>query len=66
MSENTFSIDAVFDELNKRVTSLEKNMPDYLADLLEIGRSVGTLHNRVMWLEDEVKKLITTVEKLLE
>ena len=66
MSENKFSIDAVFDELNKRVTSLEKNMPDYLADLLEIGRSVGTLHNRVMWLEDEVKKLITTVEKLLE
>lgn len=57
MGDQTFSIDAVFDELNKRVKNLEKNMPDYLADLLEIGKSVGCLHNRVMMLEDEVRKL---------
>ena len=57
MSEHNFSLDAVFEELNKRVTSLEKNMPDYLADLLEIGKSVGILHNRLMMLEDEIKRL---------
>lgn len=56
-NEAVFSVYAAVNDLNKRVASLEKNMPDYLADLLEIGRSVGTLHNRVMWLEDEVKKL---------
>ena len=57
MAEQTFSVDAILDELNKRVTNLEKNMPDYLADLLEIGKSIGTLHYRVMWLEDEIKRL---------
>ena len=57
MSEHNFSLDAVFDGLDKRVTNLEKNMPDYLADLLEIGESVGILHNRLMMLEDEIKRL---------
>lgn len=57
MPEQTFSVDAILDELNKRVTNLEKNMPDYLADLLEIGKSVGVLHSRVMMLEDELKRL---------
>ena len=57
MSEHNFSLDAVFDGLDKRVTNLEKNMPDYLADLLEIGKSVGILHNRLMMLEDEIKRL---------
>lgn len=57
MAEQTFSVDAILDELNKRVTNLEKIMPDYLADLFEIGKSVGVLHNRVMMLEDELKRL---------
>lgn len=56
-NEAIFSVYAAVDDLNKRVASLEKNMPDYLADLLEIGRNIGELHSRIMELERQVKQL---------
>lgn len=56
-NEAIFSVYAAVDDLNKRVASLEKNMPDYLADLLEIGRNIGGLHSRIMELERQVKQL---------
>lgn len=61
-NEAIFSVYAAVDDLNKRVASLEKNMPDYLADLLEIGRNIGRLDKRLTELE---MKLDTTVEQLV-
>lgn len=59
-NEAVFSVYAALDDLYKRVALLEKNMPDYLADLLEIGRNIGRLDKRLTELE---MKLDTTVEQ---
>ena len=61
-NEAIFSVYAALYDLYKRVASLEKNMPDYLADLLEIGRKIGRLDKRLTELE---MKLDTTVERLV-
>lgn len=60
-NEAIFLVYAALDDLNKRVASLEKNMSDYLANLLEIGRSIGRLDKRITELE---KKLDTAIEQL--
>lgn len=57
MNEQVFDVYASLSELNKRLTTVEKNMPDYLADLLEIGRNIGFLTKRIQEQETEIREL---------
>ena len=64
-NEAIFSVYAALNDLHKRVASLEKNMPDYLSDLLEIGRNIGYLDKRITELEITLDTTVATVEKLV-
>lgn len=57
MNEQVFDVYASLNELNNRLTTVEKNMPNYLADLLEIGRNIGYLSNRIQEQETEIREL---------
>jgi peptidoglycan hydrolase CwlO-like protein len=57
MNEQVFDVYASLSELNKRLTTVEKNMPNYLADLLEIGRNIGFLTKRIQEQETEIREL---------
>lgn len=69
-NEAIFSVYAALDDLYKCVASPEKNMPDYLADLLEnlleIGRNIEYLDKRLTELEITLDTTIATVEKSVE
>lgn len=57
MNEQVFDVYASLNELNNRLTTVEKNMPNYLADLLEIGRNIGFLTKRIQEQETEIREL---------
>ena len=63
MNEQVFDVYASISELNKRLTTVEKNMPDYLADLLEIGRNIGFLTKRIQEQETEIRELKKIIER---
>lgn len=63
MNEQVFDVYASISELNKRLTTVEKNMPDYLADLLEIGRNIGFLTKRIQEQETEIGELKKIIER---
>ena len=66
MNEQVFDVYASLNELNKRLTTVEKNMPNYLADLLEIGRNIGFLTKRIQEQETEIKELKKIIERTEE
>lgn len=63
MNEQVFDVYASISELNKRLTTVEKNMPDYLADLLEVGRNIGFLTKRIQEQETEIRELKKIIER---
>lgn len=63
MNEQVFDVYASISELNKRLTTVEKNMPDYLADLLEVGRNIGFLTKRIQEQETEIGELKKIIER---
>lgn len=57
MKDEVFSVYAALDSLNKRVTALEGNMPDYIADMYQMHKELGVLTSRVMELERKLEEL---------
>ena len=57
MKDEVFSVYAALDSLNKRVTTLEGNMPDYIADMYQMQKTIGALTNRVIELERKLEEL---------
>lgn len=60
--ETDFDIYDALINLNKRINNIEKSMPDYTADMFEIGRNIGVLSKRIAELENNIKKLEQLIE----
>lgn len=56
-AEEVFSVYGALNNLNQRMNSVEKKVPDYSADLLEVYRNIGALSKRITELEHHVKRL---------
>ena len=57
MKDEVFSVYAALDSLNKRVTTLEGKIPDYIADMYQMQKTIGALTNRVIELERKLEEL---------
>ena len=56
-AEEVFSVYGALNNLNQRMNSVEKKVPDYSADLLEVYRNIGELSKHIAELEHHVKRL---------
>lgn len=56
-AEEVFSVYGALNKLNQRMNSVEKKVPDYSADMLEVYRNIGALSKRIAELEHHVKTL---------
>ncbi len=57
MNDEMFTVFGAVNDLNERLKRVEKQVPDYNADLIEIGRTVGLLHAKIAELEKEIARL---------
>ena len=57
-TDEIFNVYGALDNLNKRMKSVEKKVPDYNNDMLEVYRKLGTLTNLIVELENKIEKLI--------
>ena len=57
MNDEMFTVFGAVNDLNERLKRVEKQVPDYNADLIGIGRTVGLLHAKIAELEKEIARL---------
>lgn len=57
MNDEIFSVFAALHELNERVKRLEKQIPDYNADMLETGKTIGAINVKIIDIERKLKSL---------
>ena len=58
MQDEIFNVYKAVAELNERLKAVEKSVPDYNSDLLEIARSLGTITKRLEVLEEKLSGII--------
>lgn len=58
MQDEIFNVYRAIAELNERLKTVEKAVPDYNSDLLEIARSLGTVTKRLEVLEEKLTGII--------
>lgn len=58
-TDEIFNVYGALDNLNKRMKSVENNVADYTADMLEVYRNLGALTKRIAELEE----LVTNTQK---
>ena len=56
MNDETFSVYAALDDLNRRLKSAESKVPDYTADMLEVYRNLGVLTKRIEAIEEKLER----------
>lgn len=57
MKDEVFSVYGALSDINNRVKTLEGNMPDYIADMYQMQKTIGALTNRVIELERKLEEL---------
>ena len=57
MNDEIFSVFAALNDLNERVKRLEKQIPDYNADMIEVGRTIGAVNAKIVGIEKTLKTL---------
>lgn len=57
MNDEMFKVFGAVNDLNERLKRVEKQVPDYNADLIEIGRTIGLLHTKIAEFEKELARL---------
>ena len=57
-NDTIFSVFGALDNLNKRLNDVERKVPDYTADMLEIYRNLGVLDKRIEALETKLKEVL--------